>query len=519
MVDTETLPLIGLGGEQRHQLRFGWACYQRTRTGRQWTRPEWFRFETATDFWSWVEARARGKVRMYLFAHNWAFDAPVLDTFNLLPHRKWVLKRAIIECPPVILVWRREETTIEMLDTLNWWLVPLAEVGRSMGIPKLEMPATNASRSEWDTYARRDVEIVRVALLKWWDTLIRHDLGGFARTKAGQAMRSYRHRFMDAPILIDEDLPALKLARESYHGGRVEAFRIGRVEGPVHCYDVNSMYPFVMRECQYPVSLARRIRRASPVDLQRWAESYCLVARVRVHTQRNRFSLVRDGKLIFPIGRFWIALTTPDLNDALESGEIEAVDEVCLYERAPLFSRFVSELYTLRLEAADSGDTARAHLLKYVMNSLYGKFGQKGSVWETIGPSEDDRVRVWREHDVVEGTTRLLRQFAGIAQEKKQDEESRESHPAIAAHVTAYARAHLWGLIKRVDPGCVLYCDTDSLIVTNGGRECLANSLDEVALGGLKHEWSAPWIEIHGAKDYRTESKTVIKGVRAKAQW
>ncbi len=518
-VDTETRPDVDADGVTHHRLRFGWACYGRTRTGRVWESPEWFRFTSAASFWEWMESRARPHTRLYMFAHNWAFDACVIDTFRILPDRGWQLTQAIIESPPVILVWRRDRVSIEMLDTLNWWRMSLAQIGDSLGLPKLTMPAADASPEEWDIYARRDVEILRVALHHWWDFLLAYDLGGFARTIAGQAIRTYRHRFMDHQVLVDDDTEALKLARESYHGGRVEAFRIGRVEGPIHCFDVNAMYPFVMRDHLYPAALTRRVRRVGVSDLQNWITRFCLVARVELRTDRNRFAHVIDDKLCFPIGRFQESLTTPDLADALAHDEVVSVEECAIYERAPLFSRFVSELYTLRLEAGERGDEVQRWLLKKLMNALYGKFGQKGAVWGTRGPSGSERVRVWREYDCETGTERLLRSFAGILQEKLRDEEARESHPAIAAHVTAHARAYLWDLFQRVDPARVIYCDTDSLLVGDEGARCLGPLESEQTLGGIKREWSAPWVEVYGAKDYRTPHKTVCKGVRAKARW
>jgi hypothetical protein len=179
----------------------------------------------------------------------------------------------------------------------------------------------------------------------------------------------------------------------------------------------------------------------------------------------------------------------------------------------------VSELYAHRVAATERGDKVQRWLLKHLLVSLYGKFGQKGTIWETRGEAGDEVIRVWLEYDCESGTKRLLRSFGGILQEKLRDEESRESHPAIASHVTAHARAYLWSLFERVDPRRVIYCDTDSLIVGDEAARELAPLESEQTLGGIKREWSAPWIEVYGAKDYRTPDKTVCKGVRRKARW
>jgi hypothetical protein len=518
-LDTETDPHRLPGGETAHRLRFGWACFERTRESGSWCEPEWFRFTSPADLWTWLEQRSRPRTRLYVFAHNWSFDGPVCGVFSVPLSRGWELKRAIIEGPPVILTYRRGTSTIELLDTLNWWRMPLASIGESVGIPKLRMPPKRASRSEWDIYCRRDVEVIRAALHAWWRFLDAHDLGGFARTLAGQALRSYRHRFMDSPILIDDDARALALARESYHGGRTECFRLGKVQGPITCLDVNSMYPAVMRDGSFPAALVRFTRRASVSDLALWSLKHSVVARVMLKTDRNRFAVVDRGKLVFPVGRFWAALTKPEIHDALDHGEIQRVDCVSLYDEAPLFARFVTELYQLRHDASSRGDSVSAWLLKILMNSLYGKFGQRGGVWESAGQARDETVRCWIEYDVVEGTLREWRQFAGHLQTRSGDAESRDSSPAIASTVTALARQHLAQLIETASPSETVYCDTDSLYVLPAGAKRLAPFIDPARLGALKVERVLPWIVLHGPKDYETPDGPTIKGVRASARW
>jgi hypothetical protein len=447
------------------------------------------------------------------------FDAPVLRAFEILPDRGWKLRKCVIESPPVILSWRRDDRTIMLLDTLNWWRVPLKALGESVGVPKLTMPERGASLEEWDIYARQDVEVIRTAVHHWWDFLLRLDLGGFAPTLASQAFRAFRHRFLESPILVDDHVGALAVARGSYFGGRVEAYRIGRVDGPVHHFDVNAMYPWVMRDQEFPTVLRLTTPRGTLPEVKRWIESYCLVADCLLETQIPRYAVRLKDRLVFPVGTFRTALTTPDLMCALRLGHLREVSRVAVYERAPVFASFVSDLYRLRLDARSRGNDVQSYLLKILMNSLYGKFAQRGQVWEKRADTPDRGVRQWIEIDAETGVTRSLRQFAGIVQERTREAEGPESHPAIAAHVTAYAREALYAYQEAAGRGRVVYCDTDSLFTLPGGSERLLERCDPTALGALKLEGVYPWMIIHGAKDYETPGHKVVKGVRGRAEW
>jgi DNA polymerase family B len=517
--DTETKPIKRANGITAHKLRFGWACYQRTRTGTDWTEPEWYRYTTYVQFWNWLESKLRPKIRLHVFAHNWAFDGPVLSAFSELPRRGWQLKLAVIESPPVILTWRRDTMTVRMLDTLNWWRMPLAKIGEGLKLPKLPMPAMNASKRRWDTYARNDVEIIRRAILEWLAFLQDYDLGNFGPTLASQAMRAFRHRFMEHKILIDDNPHALQLARESLHGGRTEAFRIGKVKGPIYCLDVNSMYPAVMASCRFPTILRLHARRVTLSELKRWLIYYAAVARVRLYTKRNRYAYVHNGRLVFPTGKLRIVLTTPDLIDAFRHREVIAVEEAAIYEHEPIFAKFVREIYKLRQTAMREKKPVRVWLLKILLNSLYGKFAQRGETWETVEQIQDQTIASWKELDYESGRVYSYRRFAGQLQLKTVDPEAHDSHPAIAAHITAFARSRLWDLMQTAQPSTVYYCDTDSLFVNRVGMKRLRGRLDPTQLGSLKHEATFGWILIHGAKDYRMPGKRVTKGVRASATW
>lgn len=519
IVDTETLPDIRADGSMTHHLSFGWFAYTRTRKLGDWTEPEWGRFETQDQFWDAVEFRLRPKIRLFIFAHNWSFDGPVLDLFRILPARGYQLTKAVIEGPPTILKWRKDNVTIEILDTLNWWRMSLAKIGEPFGLPKLRMPDRSSSREDWDTYCRRDVEVLLRTVRTWIDFLRTHDLGGFAPTIAGQALRAFRHRFLKHEILIDDNEAAINLARESYHGGRVECFRIGRVPGPVSVLDVTSMYPAVMRDQEYPTVLKLHCRNPTHRELSRWIDSFCLVARVRLSLKEPRYGVLAGGRLVHPIGRVSTVLTTPDLITALARGEVAGIDEVAIYEKAPIFRAFVDECYEYRRQALEAGNSTDAWLFKWLLNSLYGKFGQRNDDWQTVTSTPDLSPATWVGYDYETGETEKFRRLGGIVQRRIAAREAHDSHPAIAAHVTAYGRAMLWDLIVRAGRDAVVYCDTDSIYVRGSLRQDILDRVNPLALGRLKLEAVHPWMVIHGPKDYETPKGKTVKGVRARADW
>lgn len=512
--DTETIPKIQPDGSERHYLNFGWAAHRRTARRDEWTTPDWLRFTSISQFWEWVESKLHGKTRLFLFAHNWGFDAPVLNVFRELPERGWSLTGSVIESPPVILKWRRGAYTLELIDTLNIWRVPLAKIGEAVGLPKLTMPAFDAPIEEWDIYGKRDTEIIMQACLAWWDFLKRNDLGGFAPTLASQALRTFRHRFMKHEILCDDNTKALSLARHALHGGRTEAYYIGKVPETIYKLDINSMYPAVMATGEMPTKVIGHYNNVALEELSRWVVDYAVCAAVVIATDEPVYPCVEEGRLLFPVGEFISYLSTPELVYALEHGHIRNTIRACVYEKAVIFKDYVEWFYHYRQQQAAAGNTLEAWNTKIMMNSLYGKFGQRGMHYEIIDHTEDLDIHVWSEIDAETGMIYKLRQYGGIVEQLTEEGESRDSHPAIAAHVTAYARMLLWSLQCSVGRENCYYSDTDSLWVNAEGYRRAKPWLDDSRLGFAKLEDTHKDVTIYGAKDYVIDDKRRIKGVR-----
>lgn len=517
-VDTETKGERIDADSETARLWFGWACRVRRLKNDAWSQPDWIRFTTAKQFWSWVDARVHDKRKLYVFAHNMGFDFNVLQGFTTLTNQGWTLSRAIVEDPPTVLTWRKAKTTIACVDTLNYFRVPLATLGEEFGYPKLDMPPHDAGQDVWDHYCRTDCDILRVTVLDLIDLITEDDLGNFQVTLASQSFTAFRHRFMNDDILIDMNEKALRLAREGYMGGRTEAFYLGEVDEPVYVLDINSQYPAIMAQEFMPTVLRSVWQRVDHQELIDTIKDNCVIAEVAVDTDVPIVPVRFEGRLVFPTGRFTTVLPTPEIRLLLGSGVAFKVVQMGVYRQARIFSDYVDYFYKARLRARELGTNSKAYMYKIFMNSLYGKFGQNGVKFHESGHSDTFEAKQWLHVDAETGEVSRMRQIGTLVQRQSRAGESLYSHPAIAAHVASGGRALLWTYAVRAGLTNVFYTDTDSLTVNRTGYENLLDWIDPSRLGFLKLEHAAERLEIRGAKDYTLGSTTKIKGIRKDAE-
>jgi hypothetical protein len=244
---------------------------------------------------------------------------------------------------------------------------------------------------------------------------------------------------------------------------------------------------------------------------------YC--AEVELETDKPIYPYRRDNKLIFPVGKFTAFLTTASLLHAIDQDHVKKIKVCAAYKKAKLFNTFVDYFYTERLKYRDEKNPAFAYICKLILNSLYGKFGQRNSVMiEEIQTSSDRNFRelIWH---VQEKKYYIHQIFYGLEQTIcLQEEEGLNSMPAIAAHVTDYARIYLWYIIEKAQMKNCYYCDTDSLIVNRRGYKRLQDDLDSDVLGMIKVEEVTEYMEIRGAKNYTFGKDDKIKGVKKTAK-
>ena len=349
-------------------------------------------------------------------------------------------------------------------------------------------------------YLKHDCIGLYQVLRKFYEII--YELGGeVRRTLSSTSFNLFKKKLEDQNIKIatvDNER-----WRSYYYGGRVEVFI--RHGYNLFYYDFNSLYPYVMAKYSYPIDVPVK---EDPNKFEDYEAGFVTI-KVKVSIPEDHYPAplpVRiNEKLIFPVGEFITTVPLPEFKYALNTGFVEDYYIYELYvfnDVEPIFKDFIKELYERRLEAKKTGNKALDLIFKLLMNSCYGKFGEK-NIKERLKKISED------EHDLLYQYPLYLEK-AGIVK-INENVKLRHVHLGIASHITCYARIELLDLMLKIlkKGGVVYYCDTDS-VVTNI-KLSTGNKLGE-----LKLEYEIFEGVFYGPKLYALKLKSGEEVVKAK---
>lgn len=477
-------------------------------------------YPTRTYHEFWKDAASYGDKHhtTYIIAHNVGYDVLVTGGITELTNLGFRVTSWFEKGSTYLLYLRHDKTEKKLiiLSSTNYFAQSLEKLGQTLGIPKLSIDYNRASLAASLEYCKQDVLILQTAVETFINFVDRENLGNFGKTVPGQAFNAFKHRFMTHEIWIHNNETAIELERGAYYGGRTECFQLGELpRDDYYYYDVNSMYPAVMLANKYPVRLLTTRKRMSNQEAARHlTEGKGLCADCLVSTQEPLFPVRVNDNLIFPVGTFRTWLTTPEIKYAIEHNQLVQIFGISLYQMDDIFSSYVDYFYNQRLAANASGNKVLDLLYKLFMNSLYGKFGQKSDTWLRVGDAPIDLIQLIKVVDGETGEATTHKIFGGSEFKQIDEEESYNSFPAIAAHVTGYSRMLLASYFQAVGWENVYYCDTDSLFTNKTGHQRLTQYIDPTRLGSLKLEKESQEVKILCPKDYQFGKDVKTKGVR-----
>jgi hypothetical protein len=202
------------------------------------------------------------------------------------------------------------------------------------------------------------------------------------------------------------------------------------------------------------------------------------------------FRTGEDSRVFFPTGRWRSWFTSTDLRLAIREGcKIHAIHECYEFEPFYDFANYAREIYALR---AASTTPFRKLLLKYLLNSLYGKAAESMLKQEMlINPDADSLDR--EELQMLQPGIWLREKNVPIT----------HRHVIVSAVITALSRRHLYDYAKMCteQKKPMMYCDTDS-VATKAQLP-----VDPKKLGALKLEKKIDWAEFVAPKIYIGEGQ------------
>ncbi len=285
------------------------------------------------------------------------------------------------------------------------------------------------------------------------------------------------------------------IERQAYYGGRTEVIkRKYDKEKPLYYYDINSLYPYIMKTKIIPFGTPHKIINPKINKLNEYEGiAYATIENydyIPIIPKRH------NDRLMFGIGKFKGYYALPEIRKAIDKGYNVKIHKLWNYPiRDYIFKDYIDYFYKIKQQAdKDSPDYL---LSKLFMNSLYGKFAQRREVENVkINPKnkigmtlENEQFDIWKEKTI---------------------NDSKNIIPIIAVYITSYARLELYDYIELVGYNNIYYMDTDSIFTT---KKIPTSSI----LGKMKLEnkikkaiFMLP--KVYSYIDYNDYEETKIKG-------
>lgn len=314
---------------------------------------------------------------------------------------------------------------------------------------------------------------------------------GRKQTIASQAYNIYKKSFQK--VAIDRLSPEIdSFCRQAYQGGRTEIFKpVFNGPGKLSVYDINSLYPFAMKNSDYPISFKNWTRSFKENELG----IYHLTVFVPL-MDIPPLGVINKGKYVFPCGKFEGYWTNVEINMAKKFGvKIIKVHKGAIFENGgKIFKDYVDEIYNLRKKS--NPNSADNVIYKLLLNSLYGRFALNLERQKIV--ADDGRQGLKPMMKINVGKNK----FVSLAYEDvtlKSD-----TFSPISIFVTSYARIYNYeNYLSKYD---VYYHDTDSFFI----KDIVPTSND---LGDIKLEYQIDQACFLLPKTYigMSSEKTVLK--------
>ncbi len=291
-----------------------------------------------------------------------------------------------------------------------------------------------------------------------------------------------------------------------YKGGRVQALKTGSFKKKMKYIDLNSAYPYVMKNRLHPSGTVLHHTR----DLFKVPNDHPYFIEFEGYTE-GAFPITDPvtKKTDYPTGKYTIKTTSWEYEQAivLDLVRVDKILNIFYTAEVTNFAGYVDHFYDIRKKYKDEGDKLGEQIAKLFLNSLYGKFGANPENYNDFYIDEYNNKLIengWNIHTEIDDKKCLY---------SRPSSQRQYINVATAASITGAVRAMLLkGLYSTHMP---VYCDTDSIICESTG---------DLTLGGALGEWDLEFVpveahiaakKIYALRDKHGNEKISSKGFKA----
>lgn len=503
---------------QIQRWRLAVACFQRSPKGKKHYE-RWAQFSDPVGLWRAVSEHTGKDDRTILWAHNLAYDVRISEAFTILPDLGWRLVSHNLAPRGTWLQWKKGKASLVMVDSVAIFPTTLAQVGKTVGLGKPDLPSFDDSDSAWFERCTADVRILATAVNNYLAWLESEDLGNWQLTGAGQSWAAFRHRFMTHRLLVHGDDTALAAERRAMWTGRCEAYWHGTLDRQVvHEWDLTLAYARIARDISVPVRYLGPMPQG--YDWRGTVESpnVALLANVQITTDTPVVPTEIDGRIVWPVGTFKTTLWDSEIKAALRAGADIQVEAGWLYRLRPALKAWADWLISQLEDTSGMVPAWRCIILKHWARALIGRMAMTYTQWEEYATTDDNKVRRSTVYDRDSREEYEIMQVGGTIWRDTGRVEWSQSMPMVTGYIQAACRVRLWEIMQALPEKVVLYVDTDSLLTTDKHMATMETVARSAIGHGLRLKRSWDGFAIYGPRQVRTGNQLRVSGVPRRAQ-
>jgi DNA polymerase type B, organellar and viral len=346
-------------------------------------------------------------------------------------------------------------------------------------------------RDETILYCEKDVKILHQIIVSYSKTifdLFRIDMIKYP-TLSSLSFAIFRSNFlrteMEIPLIKGEMYNFLK---KGYTGGSVDVFKpYGK---NIYRYDVNSLFPFVMKEYDMPTG--------QPI----WFEGDILnkennpfgFFEANITSPKEniipllqlRYKTKNGMKTLSPLGNWSYVYFSEELyNSKIKNYRFKPLRGY-IFKKRKVFKEFVETIYDLKVKSKKG--SPNYIISKLLLNSLYGRLGMRPDFEEhevITYDKENEYINKFNISDIIDfkNGKELISFYKPILNLDKENKKCNIS-VVISAAVTAYSRIYM-SQFKNNKDYTLFYSDTDSIDINKPLSDSFIGK--EIGLMKLEH--------------------------------